>query len=88
MLDHCETLFEPGHLEVRYRPDIDGYGPLLQAVGEASHDSCLVLISREAPPERQIASIDSGRNLGLTHNLGGAPGQCVSFVSIVGAQPG
>ena len=23
--------------------------------------------------------------LGLTHNLGGAPGRCVSFVSIVGA---
>jgi acetyl-CoA C-acetyltransferase len=26
--------------------------------------------------------------LGLTHNLGGQPGGCVSFVSIVGAQPG
>ena len=26
------------------------------------------------------------RNLGLTHNLGGAPGECVSFVSIVGPE--
>jgi acetyl-CoA C-acetyltransferase len=25
---------------------------------------------------------------GLTHNLGGRPGTCVSFISIVGAQPG
>ena len=33
----------------------------------------------EAGP-RQIAS----PRLGLTHNLGGAPGRCVSFVSIVG----
>jgi acetyl-CoA C-acetyltransferase len=33
----------------------------------------------EAGP-RQIAS----PSLGLTHNLGGAPGRCVSFVSIVG----
>ena len=30
--------------------------------------------------ERQI----SDPQLGLTHNLGGAPGRCVSFVSIVG----
>ena len=34
----------------------------------------------EAGP-RQI----NGPKLGLTHNLGGAPGRCVSFVSIVGA---
>ena len=40
-----------------------------------------------APADRKIATVDQGRTLGLTHNLGGAPGQCVSFVSIVGAQP-
>jgi acetyl-CoA C-acetyltransferase len=33
--------------------------------------------------ERQI---DNGKKLALTHNLGGAPGQCVSFVSVVGAE--
>ena len=32
--------------------------------------------------------IDTGKTLALTHNLGGAPGNCVSFVSIVGSQPG
>jgi len=26
--------------------------------------------------------------VGLTHNLGGAPGRCVSFVSVVGSQVG
>jgi acetyl-CoA C-acetyltransferase len=26
--------------------------------------------------------------LGLTHNLGGAPGACVTFISIVGSEPG
>src|SRR5499433_823880 len=36
---------------------------------------------------RQIASVARGRNLALTHNLGGAPGECVSFVSVVGSQP-
>ena len=39
-------------------------------------------------PERQIAD-DRRRasKLGLTHNLGGAPGECVSFVSVVGSEP-
>jgi len=26
--------------------------------------------------------------MGLTHNLGGQPGRCVSFVSVVGSQVG
>ena len=35
---------------------------------------------------RQIASIAKGKNKALTHNLGGAPGACVSFVSVVGSE--
>ncbi len=34
--------------------------------------------------ERQI---NNGKKLALTHNLGGAPGECVSFVSVVGSEP-
>jgi acetyl-CoA C-acetyltransferase len=37
----------------------------------------------EAPPERTIAHADRG--LALTHNLGGYPGEMVSYVSIVGS---
>ena len=37
----------------------------------------------EAPPERRISTYGS-RSLALTHNLGGYPGEMVSFVSIVG----
>jgi acetyl-CoA C-acetyltransferase len=40
----------------------------------------------EAPPERTIAHADRG--LALTHNLGGYPGEMVSFVSIVGSALG
>src|SRR5436190_10013332 len=40
----------------------------------------------EAPPERTIKYADRG--LALTHNLGGYPGEMVSFVSIVGNQLG
>jgi acetyl-CoA C-acetyltransferase len=36
--------------------------------------------------KRQIASVSRGRKLALTHNLGGAPGECVSFVSVVGSE--
>ena len=31
-------------------------------------------------------SVAAGKTKGLTHNLGGAPGACVSFVSVVGTE--
>jgi acetyl-CoA C-acetyltransferase len=34
--------------------------------------------------DRQIGN---GKKLALTHNLGGQPGRCVSFVGIVGSEP-
>jgi acetyl-CoA C-acetyltransferase len=40
----------------------------------------------EAPEERRIA--DHGRKLGLVHNLGGYPGEMVSFVGIYGTELG
>ncbi len=40
----------------------------------------------EAPEDRQIDTIDRG--LGLTHNLGGYPGEMVSFVGIFGNEVG
>jgi acetyl-CoA C-acetyltransferase len=39
---------------------------------------------RHEAGERQI---ENGKKLALTHNLGGAPGECVSFVSVVGSEP-
>ena len=36
--------------------------------------------------KRQIKSVERGRKLALTHNLGGAPGECVSFVGVVGSE--
>jgi hypothetical protein len=51
VLDNSETLFEPGQGDGRYRQGMGGFGRLLQAVGETTHQSCLLLTSREAPPE-------------------------------------
>jgi WD40 repeat protein len=58
VLDNSETLLEPGERQGRYRGGMDGYGRVLQSVGETSHQSCLVLTSREAPPE--LALLDGG----------------------------
>jgi hypothetical protein len=43
VLDNSETLFEPGQREGRYREGMEGYGRLFQAVGESTHQSCLLL---------------------------------------------
>ena len=47
---------------------------------------CWLQLRGEAPPERQIATTDRG--LAMTHNLGGYPGEMVSFVSVVGTELG
>jgi acetyl-CoA C-acetyltransferase len=39
----------------------------------------------EAPEQRRLAN---ERKLALTHNLGGYPGEMVSFVSILGTELG
>jgi WD40 repeat protein/transcriptional regulator with XRE-family HTH domain len=58
VLDNSETLFEPGQREGRYRSGMEGYGRLFLAIGESVHQSCLVMTSREAPPE--LAMLGSG----------------------------
>jgi transcriptional regulator with XRE-family HTH domain len=70
VLDNAETLFEPGQREGRYRVGMDAYGRLLQAVGESPHQSCLLLTSREAPPE--LAVLGSGVRALELHGLGTA----------------
>jgi WD40 repeat protein len=54
VLDNFETLLEPRRREGQYRDGFGGYGAVLQAVAETSHESCLMLTSREAPPDWTI----------------------------------
>jgi transcriptional regulator with XRE-family HTH domain len=51
VLDNFETLLEAGDGSGRYREGLRDYGRLLQAIGEGRHQSCLMITSREAPPE-------------------------------------
>jgi WD40 repeat protein len=56
VLDNAEAILRGGECAGRYREGYEGYGQLLTLVGEASHQSCLVLTSREKPAE--IASLE------------------------------
>jgi len=42
---------------------------------------------REEAGDRQIPTVAQGKKLALTHNLGGSPGECVSYVGLVGTEP-
>jgi acetyl-CoA C-acetyltransferase len=76
-----------GELPVNPDGGLKAFGHPIGASGLRMMFECWLQLRREAPEKRQIQRIDAGRNLALTHNLGGQPGECVSFVSVVGSQP-
>ncbi len=54
VLDNFDALFAPVERGGAYRQGYEGYGELLQRVGESRHPSCLVITSRETPSEITI----------------------------------
>lgn len=77
-----------GELAVNPDGGLKSFGHPIGASGLRMLFECFLQLRGEAPPERQAMSITKGgRTLGLTHNLGGQPGSCVSFVSVVGSEP-
>jgi hypothetical protein len=60
ILDDWETILRSGDIAGYYREGYEGYGQLLQRIGEERHQSCLLLLSREKPVE--VASL-AGENL-------------------------
>jgi acetyl-CoA C-acetyltransferase len=76
-----------GDLPVNPDGGLKSFGHPIGASGLRMLFECWLQLRGEAPEERQLASIAAGRKLGLTHNLGGQPGACVSFVSVVGNEP-
>jgi WD40 repeat protein len=51
ILDNAESIFRSGGRAGVYREGYEEYGELLRRVGEATHQSCLLLTSREKPKE-------------------------------------
>jgi acetyl-CoA C-acetyltransferase len=76
-----------GDMPVNPDGGLKAFGHPIGASGLRMLYECWLQLRGQAPAERAIATISAERNLGLTHNLGGRPGECVSFVSIVGTEP-
>jgi acetyl-CoA C-acetyltransferase len=74
-----------GALPVNPDGGLKAFGHPVGASGLRMLFECWLQLRGEAPAERRIP--DPAVKLGLTHNLGGQPGACVSFVSIVGSEP-
>jgi acetyl-CoA C-acetyltransferase len=71
-----------GDLAVNPDGGLKSFGHPIGASGLRMLFECWLQLRGEAG-ERQISN---GKKLGLTHNLGGAPGRAVSFVSVVGSE--
>jgi acetyl-CoA C-acetyltransferase len=72
-----------GELPVNPDGGLKSFGHPVGASGLRMFFECWLQLRGEATPERQLSS---DRTLALTHNLGGYPGEMVSFVSIVGTE--
>ena len=77
-----------GELAVNPDGGLKSFGHPVGASGLRMLYECWLQLRGEAPDARRVQAIDRGRKLGLTHNLGGWPGACVSFVALVGNELG
>ena len=74
-----------GALPINPDGGLKSFGHPVGASGLRMFFECFLQLRGEAPPERRVSN---GRKLALVHNLGGYPGEMVSFVSVVGSEPG
>lgn len=82
-----------GDLPVNPDGGLKSFGHPVGASGLRMHFENWLQLRGEAPEDRRITTMTAGadgggRNLGLVHNLGGYPGEMVSFVSILGPELG
>jgi WD40 repeat protein len=78
ILDNLETILQPGEClrhdlgerNEQYRPGYVEYGEFFKMVGESSHQSCLILTSREKPAE--IAPLEGVEMSVRSLQLGGS----------------
>jgi transcriptional regulator with XRE-family HTH domain len=54
VLDNLECLLEDRDVGGHFRPGFEGYGQLLRRVAETTHQSCLLLTSREKPADLRL----------------------------------
>jgi transcriptional regulator with XRE-family HTH domain len=78
VLDGFEAVLQPGEHRGRYRDGDGGFGLVVQRLAESGHQSCLLLTSREKPPEVSLLEGERApvRSLRLG-GLGAAEGRLV-----------
>ena len=86
VLDGCFDL--EGPLPVNPDGGLKAFGHPVGASGLRMMYECWLQLRGEAPPERQVARAAQPAALALTNNIGGAPGDCVAFVGVVGNELG
>jgi hypothetical protein len=69
ILDNAESILQGGSQTGHYREGYEGYGRLIQRIGESKHQSCLLITSREKPPE--VAMLEGGAAKTRSFQLGG-----------------
>lgn len=102
ILDNFESILQSGQRAGTYLEGYDGYGRLIRTIGETSHQSCLLLTSREKP--REIVQLEGktaivhsmslpglteadGRELMSDKGLIGPLHACSSFIQIYSGNP-
>jgi acetyl-CoA C-acetyltransferase len=76
-----------GELPINPDGGLKSFGHPVGASGLRMLYEAWLQLRGDAPDDRRIGTLADDRNLALTHNLGGYPGEMVSFVGIVGSQP-
>jgi acetyl-CoA C-acetyltransferase len=76
-----------GDLPVNPDGGLKSFGHPVGASGLRMMFEAWLQLRGEAPADRTIPTVTGDRKLALTHNLGGYPGEMVSFVSILGTEP-
>ena len=68
VLDTAAEIWQSGDLAGRYRQQYKGYGELLRRLGTESHQSCLLLCTREKP--REVARLEGKASVYSLHLKG------------------
>jgi WD40 repeat protein/DNA-binding SARP family transcriptional activator len=102
VLDNAEAILRTGERAGHHRAGYEGYGRLLQRLGESRHQSCLILTSREKPREFAILegeatpvhvlqladlTLEAGRAILQAKGLAGSAGSWSSLIERYSGNP-
>ncbi|MEM9092752.1 MAG: BTAD domain-containing putative transcriptional regulator [Cyanobacteria bacterium P01_F01_bin.53] len=84
ILDNVETILKSGERAGQFREEYVGYGELIEVIGQANHQSCLVLTSREKTAE--VSTLE-GMNLAVkAMRISGSPEAALALLEAKGLE--